>query len=41
MGTGLWLSLVRLGQGNCGERIMVITSEVRVGELWGKGYGYH
>ena len=41
MGKWLWLSLARLEQGNCGKRIMVITREVKVGELWGQGYGYH
>lgn len=36
----LWLSLVRLGQGNSGEMVMVTSGKVRAGERWKNSYGY-
>ena len=41
MDKGLWLSFVRIGQGDCGEMVMVITGKVRAEELWRKSYGHH
>ena len=40
MGKGLWLSLVRLEQGGCGDIVMLIRDKDRAEELWRNDYGY-